>query len=109
MLHIAPEGCFESQFRTAIGAGYVTGDLSPSSADVQLDVTNLPFGDGSFDFVYCSHVLEHVFDDKAAMREFRRVLRPDGWALLAVPITAPLTIENPAVIDLESDYGCSAK
>ena len=33
-------------------------------------------------------MLEHVADDRAAMRELRRVLAPGGWAVLQVPIAA---------------------
>jgi ubiquinone/menaquinone biosynthesis C-methylase UbiE len=34
----------------------------------------------------CCHVLEHVDDDMIAMKEFYRVLKPRGWAILQVPI-----------------------
>lgn len=65
------------------------------------DLTALPFGDGDFDVVVCSHVLEHVPDDHAAMREIRRVLAPDGVALLLVPEATDggPTDEDPSVID----------
>jgi SAM-dependent methyltransferase len=53
--------------------------------------------DGPFDGVIASHVLEHIPDDRSAMLELFRVLRPGGWALLLVPITADRTLEDPAV------------
>jgi len=43
----------------------------------------------------CLHVLEHVEDDLSAMREFRRVLTPEGLAVLQVPIGGDTTIEDP--------------
>lgn len=49
------------------------------------DVTGLTFRDGSFDFVLSMDVLEHVPAYEPALREFRRVLRPDGMLLLTVP------------------------
>jgi SAM-dependent methyltransferase len=39
------------------------------------DLQDLPFADGSFDFVYCSHLLEHVDDPIQACRELMRVAR----------------------------------
>ncbi|MEM7236054.1 MAG: class I SAM-dependent methyltransferase [Planctomycetota bacterium] len=41
--------------------------------------------DQSFDAIVCSNVLEHIEDDFAAMRNFRRMLRPGGHALILVP------------------------
>jgi ubiquinone/menaquinone biosynthesis C-methylase UbiE len=61
----------------------------------RFDVTKLPFADGSFDAIICLHVLEHVEDDLSAMREFRRVLTPEGLAVLQVPIGGDTTIEDP--------------
>lgn len=45
----------------------------------------LPFPDGSFDFISCNHVLEHVFETEALVREFRRVLSPGGLCIISVP------------------------
>jgi len=45
----------------------------------------LPFGDASFDFISCNHVLEHVFETEKLVREFRRVLSPEGLCLVSVP------------------------
>lgn len=99
MLHVAPEECLEERFRRRLGAGYVTADLLNPRAMVTMDVTNIQYPNHSFDVIYCSHVLEHVVDDRRAMREFRRVMKPGGWAILVVPITAERTFEDPSVID----------
>lgn len=98
VLHVAPERCFEAKLRTQIGDGYLTADLF-RSAMTKMDITDIQYSDDFFDVIYCSHVLEHVVDDRKAMREFRRVLKPDGWAILLVPITAETTIEDPSVTD----------
>lgn len=45
----------------------------------------LPFEDGTFDLVTALDVVEHIDDDVAGLREFRRVLKPDGRILLFVP------------------------
>ncbi len=99
MLHVAAEPFFASRLRAWLGPGYVTADLNDPRAMVRLDVTEMPFADDTFDVVYCSHVLEHVPDDRRAMREFHRVLRKDGWAVIQVPLTADRTFEDPAVQD----------
>jgi len=99
MLHVAPERCFESHLRARVGAGYLTADLEDPHADVRMDITHIEYPDATFDVIYCSHVLEHVSDDRAALRELHRVLKPDGWALIMVPITADRTFEDPSVTD----------
>jgi predicted SAM-dependent methyltransferase len=75
---------------------YVTGDLYSGDADVRLDVTAIDFPDESFDVILCSHVLEHVGDDRLAMTELGRVLKLDGWALINVPI-------DPGRVDIYED------
>ena len=45
----------------------------------------MPFADGTFATVLCTEVLEHVPDPAAAIREFRRVLRPGGVLIGSVP------------------------
>jgi len=69
VLHVAPEPHLGRELRQVPGIRYVTGDLAQRWVSVRLDVMTLPFPDNSFDLVICNHVLEHVFDDQAAMRE----------------------------------------
>jgi SAM-dependent methyltransferase len=98
MLHIAPEPCFESRFKERLGENYLTADLYNPQAMVKMDITDIQYNDQSFDVIYCSHVLEHVQDDKKAMREFYRVLKKDGWAILQVPMTNEPTFEDSLII-----------
>jgi SAM-dependent methyltransferase len=55
------------------------------------DATALDFGDNSFDLVVANHVLEHIGDDRAAMAEMFRVLKPRGLAILQVPYSLTLS------------------
>lgn len=99
MLHVAPERCLEKRFKDLLGEDYLTADLYNPRAMVRMDITQIEYPERTFDVIYCSHVLEHVPDDRQAMREFYRVLKDDGWAILLVPITADQTIEDPKLED----------
>jgi SAM-dependent methyltransferase len=99
MLHVAPESCFVSRFRETVGSGYLTADLFSDDVDLKMDICDIPYPDSTFDMIYCSHVLEHVPDDRKAMSEFRRVLKPKGWAILLVPITVEQTVEDSRITD----------
>jgi SAM-dependent methyltransferase len=78
-------------------ARYVTADLR-DGLDLKLDIEDIDLPDESFDIVVCSHVLEHV-NDRAALSELHRILRPSGRLILMVPIIegSDTTYENPAI------------
>ncbi len=85
LLHFAPEKCLSKHFRKCPTLEYHTIDIVPGRADHCMDIQDLKFADNSFDAIFCSHVLEHIPDDRKAIRELCRVLRPNGWAMIAVP------------------------
>ncbi len=64
------------------------------AVDALASLCQLPLRDGSVDLLVCYHVLEHVPDDSAAMREIARVLSPRGTALLEVPIRVGVATEE---------------
>jgi SAM-dependent methyltransferase len=86
ILHFAPEYKLEQRLRSLPHARYMTADLASPLAELKTDITEIPLEDEAFDVIICSHVLEHVADDAAALRELRRVLKPGGRAYLMVPI-----------------------
>ena len=94
LLHFAPEECFRLIFSREFPR-YETADLFMQHVDHKVDITNLPFEDKTYDVIFASHVLEHIADDRKAIREIRRVLRPNGLAILPVPIVSACTIEYP--------------
>ncbi|MBU2054192.1 MAG: class I SAM-dependent methyltransferase [Proteobacteria bacterium] len=53
------------------------------------DVTKLPFADGCFDVVVCAEVLEHIAENRAAVGELLRVLKPGGDLVVTVPRFLP--------------------
>ena len=99
VLHIAPEQCFYKRFKRQENLEYTTADLESPLADIKMDIQEIPLEDDIFDVVICNHVLEHVPDDKKAMKEIYRVLRPGGFAILFVPINFSLntTYEDPSI------------
>lgn len=99
MLHIAPEVQLRDWLRNYSGLTYIAGDKRTEGYTypdyvTDMDIMSLPFEDNSFDVVMCSHVLEHVFDDIKAMSEFRRVLKPDGIAIIQVPYNSDQKITD---------------
>ena len=100
VLHFAPEQALQPPLRKA-AREYVSADLESPRAEVHTDITGMDFADGRFDLVLCSHVLEHVPDDAAAMREMHRVLAPGGLLVVQTPVNYDQvgTFEDPTVTD----------
>lgn len=101
MLHFAPEASLQRRLRAGPDR-YVTADLDQPGVDLHLDITDMrAVRDAEFDAVICSHVLEHVSDDRAAMHELRRITAPGGWCMVIVPIdlTRTTTYEDPTITD----------
>jgi len=101
VLHFAPEQAFYQRFRKLKNLDYITTDLSSPLADVKADICNLPFENNSFDIILCNHVLEHIPDDKKAMEELYRILKPDGWGVFQIPqdLKREATFEDDSITD----------
>lgn len=85
VLHLSPEYCLSLIVRP-LATRYVRADYSTPDGDIRLDMTDMSSVDSaSFDVVIACDVLEHVSDDRAALHEVHRVLRPAGTAILSVP------------------------
>lgn len=98
ILHFAPEKVVMRQMRG--NPLYETADLMQPGVTHKVDITRVSLPDGSYDVVMAHHVLEHIPDDAAAMRELYRLLKPGGTALLSAPINATRheTHEDPTVV-----------
>lgn len=101
LLHFAPEERIFNFLNRQENVEYVTCDIDPSSypGAIKVDITDIQFADGSFDAIICSHVLEHIKNDIQAIKELYRILKPNGWALITIPIYGETTFEEP-----ELDY-----
>jgi len=100
VLHISPNRLLGSWLQSNRNIQYTCGALNPGEfkelGAIALDATRMSIDDGLFDIVLCNHVLEHVRDDAAAMREIHRVLKQDGYAIIQAPLALnlPRTIED---------------
>jgi SAM-dependent methyltransferase len=83
-----------AQVRGTLAAMVEAGELASDhpAAAVQGDALALPFPEATFDRVIASEVLEHIPDDRAAMAELARVLRPGGTMAVTVPRAGPEAI-----------------
>ena len=84
ILHFAPESVVSSSLRDC-ARKYIAADLDKNLADVVLNIEDIALPDQSVDVVVALHVLEHV-DDRKALNELYRVLRPGGLAIVMVPL-----------------------
>jgi SAM-dependent methyltransferase len=101
-LHFAPEEFLRARIASNLNVSYTAASYNPAQPDQGIDIQRLPFADGSFDLVFCSHVLEHVPDDRLAMRELLRVLAPGGRALIMIPLrNVPDTYEDFSITEPE--------
>lgn len=106
VLHFAPSYMIFKIFSKAANINYIPCDLFPGKYDFNStvkirkeDITGLTFGNDTFDMILCNHVLEHIPDDRLAMRELYRVMKPGGFGIFQVPINLELseTYEGPTI------------
>jgi SAM-dependent methyltransferase len=90
ILHFAPELGLANWLDSRSQVVYIPCDPNPLNFNEirnirEISLPDTSFAANSFDIVVCSHVLEHVIDDRAAMREIFRILDYGGVALFMVP------------------------
>lgn len=96
------DGTFAAELKCLLGAEAAFGvEISQAAADVantrqvaarvvNIDKSTLPFDDGFFDLIYCGEVIEHLFDPDHLLDEIKRLLAPEGVAILDTPNLASL-------------------
>lgn len=104
LLHVAPEPRLADWIRS-LATEYLSIDLEATNVMAHMDVCDLELADESFGVIWCSHVLEHVPEDRKAMSEFYRVLKPGGLLIALVPISGMTTDEDPSITDPQERLG----
>jgi len=66
---------------------------------IRVDLTDIDISNNIFDIIISNHVLEHIIDDKKALAEIYRILKPGGQALIMVPVIAEKTFIVPDLKD----------
>lgn len=101
MVEFAPSPALQRKLRAYPFVDYRSADLFRNNVDDRrVDITDMRrYADGAFDVFLCSHVLEHIPDDRRAMRELHRILRPGGFGIVMVPLVHGVeeTHEDPAI------------
>lgn len=101
-IDFAPSPALSKKLRAYSWLHYRTADLYRPGVDDQVDIMDMAcYQNESVDLFICSHVLEHVSDDQKAMRELYRVLKPDGFGIVMVPLVIGVdaTHEDPTITD----------
>lgn len=91
LMHFSPEPALRASIKQKQLFDYATADLVMEGVDHHVDLMNLPFANESFDFFICSHVLEHVPNDRQAIQELYRISRKGARGILMAPIIVGLT------------------
>jgi Methyltransferase domain len=100
VLHFAPENCVTTLLRKS-RIHHIGADLIRDDVDLKINIENIAVGNEQCDIIICSHVLEHVVDDKRALSELWRILKPNGRLIIMVPTNGgcEMTYEDNTIKD----------
>jgi SAM-dependent methyltransferase len=115
VLYFAPEPSILPFLQRNSAVRIETADYMMEDVDHRIDIMNIPFEDASYDVILCHHVIEHVPDDRKALKELNRILKGHGILFLSVPIdlarvtTLEYAAPNPQFDDHYFCYGMDFK
>lgn len=102
IIQIAPSSTIENYLiHNYPNLKYHSADLYMEGVTFQVDLQDMNIiPDNNYDFIICSHVLEHIPDDRKAIKELFRILKPGGIGILLVPLDLNM-------IETDEEVGCS--
>lgn len=68
--------------------GLQAGTWDNTKLDIVSDITSIPRPDASFDAIMCTEVFEHIPDPLSAIKEFSRLIKPNGYLLITSPFVS---------------------
>jgi SAM-dependent methyltransferase len=86
VVDFAPSYPLAQRIKRYPSIAYRSADLFRNDVQDRIDLTDITYPSESVDIFICSHMLEHIPDDRKAMRELRRILKPGGFGLMLVPL-----------------------
>jgi SAM-dependent methyltransferase len=102
MLHFSPSRILQKKLRRMKNLRYVTTDYdSKACTDAHYDITHIPEPDESYGLVICFHVLEHIPDDRQAIRELYRIIKTEGRVFIQTPFKEGETFEDKTLTTAE--------
>jgi SAM-dependent methyltransferase len=99
---------FGKPFGVDIDAGSVERARARGHQALLASVTEMPFADGTFSIVTCLDVVEHLDDDRAALRELLRVTEPGGALVVTVPAYQALWSRHDEANQHRRRYGAAS-
>jgi len=98
ILHFSPSRSLKRYLSENPSLNYITSDfIGEFEADKHYNITNINESDNSFNLIICYHILEHIEDDRAAMNELYRVLKPGGSCIIQTPFKDGEIYENATI------------
>jgi SAM-dependent methyltransferase len=103
VLDFSPSRCLYRRLKSDGSIHYLASDLAGEFvADVQFDLTHMTTEDDTFDLILCFHVLEHIENDRQAIAELFRVVKPGGACIIQTPFKEGEIFEDKAIISPEA-------
>lgn len=99
ILHFSPSRSLYRIFKRMDSINYFSADFENEFvADYKIDIRKIDFKNDYFNTIICYHILEHIIEDKLAMEELYRVLKPQGRCYIQTPFKEGSIYEDASII-----------